>query len=148
MTKKSKLSFEDACFQWASGFYLTDHPHNEFEEIFTQFNIKTYNEFYANNAKEGLVAGTIMSIQEKKSAKGTPYAIVKFSDNVVSSSDIDLQHGGTIFSKNNGYITFAGNSTTVFRNNTADFGAAMLSLFNSSITFNGRSNILFNNNTA
>ena len=30
--------------------------------------------------KEGLVAGTIMSIQEKKSAKGTPYAIVKFSD--------------------------------------------------------------------
>ena len=29
---------------------------------------------------EGLVAGTIMSIQEKKSAKGTPYAIIKFSD--------------------------------------------------------------------
>ena len=29
---------------------------------------------------EGLVAGTIMSIQEKKSIKGTPYAIVKFSD--------------------------------------------------------------------
>ena len=27
-----------------------------------------------------MVAGTIMSIQEKKSAKGTPYAIVKFSD--------------------------------------------------------------------
>jgi DNA polymerase-3 subunit alpha len=26
------------------------------------------------------VAGTIMSIQEKKSAKGTPYGIVKFSD--------------------------------------------------------------------
>ena len=28
---------------------------------------------------EGLIAGTIMSIQEK-SAKGTPYAIVRFSD--------------------------------------------------------------------
>ena len=27
-----------------------------------------------------LVAGTIMSIQEKKSSKGTPFAIVKFSD--------------------------------------------------------------------
>jgi DNA polymerase-3 subunit alpha len=27
-----------------------------------------------------LVAGTIMAIQEKKSAKGTPYGIVKFSD--------------------------------------------------------------------
>ena len=30
--------------------------------------------------QKGLVAGTIMSIQEKKSAKGTPYAIIKFSD--------------------------------------------------------------------
>ena len=29
-TKKSKLSFEDACFQWASGFYLTDHLPNDF----------------------------------------------------------------------------------------------------------------------
>ena len=27
--KKSKLSFEDACFQWASGFYLTEHLPNE-----------------------------------------------------------------------------------------------------------------------
>ena len=27
-----------------------------------------------------MVAGTVMSIQEKKSVKGTPYAIVKFSD--------------------------------------------------------------------
>ena len=29
-TKKSKLSFEDACFQWASGFYLTDHLPDDF----------------------------------------------------------------------------------------------------------------------
>ncbi len=62
------------------GFYLTDHPLNEFDEIFNQLNINTYNQFYNNKEKEGLVAGTIMSIQEKKSAKGTPYAIVKFSD--------------------------------------------------------------------
>ena len=62
------------------GFYLTDHPLNEYDDIFDQLNIKSYNEFFNNNEKEGLVAGTIMSIQEKKSAKGTPYAIVKFSD--------------------------------------------------------------------
>tara|TARA_Y100000816_G_scaffold219829_1_gene164869 strand:- start:9788 stop:13204 length:3417 start_codon:yes stop_codon:yes gene_type:complete len=62
------------------GFYLTDHPLNEFEEVFNQLNIITYKKFYENNSKEGLVAGTIMSIQEKKSAKGTPYAIVKFTD--------------------------------------------------------------------
>ena len=28
-TKKSKLSFEDACFKWASGFYLTEHLPDE-----------------------------------------------------------------------------------------------------------------------
>ena len=62
------------------GFYLTNHPLNEFEEIFNQLNISSYDQFYENEKSEGLVAGTIMSIQEKKSAKGTPYAIVKFSD--------------------------------------------------------------------
>ena len=62
------------------GFYLTNHPLNEFEEIFNQLNIISFNQFYENEIKEGLVAGTLMSIQEKKSAKGTPYAIVKFSD--------------------------------------------------------------------
>ena len=40
--------------------------------------IISYDEFYQNNNSEGLVAGTIMSIQEK-SAKGSPYAIIKFS---------------------------------------------------------------------
>tara|TARA_B100000963_G_scaffold102537_1_gene88747 strand:- start:2140 stop:5556 length:3417 start_codon:yes stop_codon:yes gene_type:complete len=62
------------------GFYLTNHPLNEFEEIFDQLNINSYDQFYNNDLTESLVAGTIMSMQEKKSAKGTPYAIVKFSD--------------------------------------------------------------------
>ena len=62
------------------GFYLTNHPLSEFEDIFVQLNISSYSQFYNNESKEGMVAGTIMSIQEKKSAKGTPYAIVKFSD--------------------------------------------------------------------
>ena len=62
------------------GFYISNHPLNEFEEIFHQLKIISYERFFNNNEKEGLVAGTIMSIQEKKSAKGTPYAIIKFSD--------------------------------------------------------------------
>jgi DNA polymerase III subunit alpha len=64
----------------ALGFYLSDHPLNEYEEVFNQLDILPYNQFYENEKSEGLVAGTIMSIQEKKSAKGTPYGIVKFSD--------------------------------------------------------------------
>ena len=62
------------------GFYISNHPLNEYEETFKQLKIIPYNEFYDNNKNEGLVAGTIMSIQEKKSAKGSPYAIIKFSD--------------------------------------------------------------------
>jgi DNA polymerase III subunit alpha len=62
------------------GFYLSDHPLNEYKEIFSQLKISSYNQFYENNDNDGLVAGTIMSIIEKKSAKGTPYGIVKFSD--------------------------------------------------------------------
>jgi DNA polymerase-3 subunit alpha len=63
------------------GFYISDHPLNEYSEIFEQLKIISYKDFYNNNDSEALVAGTIMSIQEKKSAKGTPFAIVKFSDN-------------------------------------------------------------------
>ena len=62
------------------GFYISDHPLNEYDEIFSQLKIIPYNQFYNNSYSEGMVAGTIMSIQEKKSAKGTPYAIIKFSD--------------------------------------------------------------------
>ena len=62
------------------GFYLSDHPLNEYKEVFNQLKIVSYNKFHDNDENEGVIAGTIMSIQEKKSAKGTPYGIVKFSD--------------------------------------------------------------------
>ena len=32
------------------------------------------------NKKHGMIAGTLISIQEKKTAKGNPYAIIKFVD--------------------------------------------------------------------
>jgi DNA polymerase III subunit alpha len=62
------------------GFYLSDHPLSGYSSLFNQLKILSYNQFYNNDDNEGLVAGTIMSIVEKKSAKGTPYGIVKFSD--------------------------------------------------------------------
>ena len=63
------------------GFYISDHPLNEYKEFFTQLKIVSYKDFVNNDKSEALVAGTIMSIQEKKSAKGTSFAIIKFSDN-------------------------------------------------------------------
>ena len=64
------------------GFYISNHPLSEFEEIFNQLDIISFDQFLNKEKNEGLVAGTIMSIQEKKSAKGTPYAIIKFSDKI------------------------------------------------------------------
>ena len=43
--------------------------------------ITSYQDFLNNNENEAQVGGTIMSLQEKKSAKGMPFAIIKFSDN-------------------------------------------------------------------
>ena len=62
------------------GFYISDHPLNEYKNIFSQLKILTYKEFINDNNTEGVIAATIMSIQEKKSAKGTPFAVVKLSD--------------------------------------------------------------------
>ncbi len=63
------------------GFYISDHPLSDYKEIFSQLKITSYDEFLKNSDAEALVAGTIMSIQEKKSVKGNPFAIIKFSDN-------------------------------------------------------------------
>ncbi len=63
------------------GFYISDHPLNNYKNIFSQLNIKSYKDFSIDKKKEGLIAGTLMTIQEKKSSKGIPFAIAKFSDN-------------------------------------------------------------------
>ena len=63
------------------GFYISDHPLNEYKDVFDQLKIISFKNFISESGNEALVAGTIMSFQEKKSAKGTPFAIVKFSDN-------------------------------------------------------------------
>ena len=76
-TKKELLSEEFNSL----GFYISDHPLNEYKEFFNHLEIESYKNFINNNKSETLVAGTIMSIQEKKSAKGTSFAIIKFSDN-------------------------------------------------------------------
>ena len=81
---KKEILFEEFS---SLGFYMSDHPLNEYKQLFSQLNIKSYKKFINDNNDEALVAGTIMSIQEKKSSKGTPFAIIKFSDN---SSEFEL----------------------------------------------------------
>ena len=62
------------------GFYMSDHPLNIYKDYFETLKIKSYSSFIDDNESNAYVAGTIMAIQEKKSAKGTPFAIIKFTD--------------------------------------------------------------------
>jgi len=62
------------------GFYLSSHPLTDFESIIKQYQVKTYKEFESGNENQCFLSGTIMSIKEKKTAKGTSFAIIKFSD--------------------------------------------------------------------
>ena len=62
------------------GFYMSDHPLNEYKDYFDEAKITSFVDFINNTDSNGIVAGTIMSIQEKKSAKGNPFAIIKFTD--------------------------------------------------------------------
>ena len=62
------------------GFYISDHPLNEYNQIISKLQITSYESFIKDDQKrEGVVAGTIMSIQEKK-VQRYPFRNVKFSD--------------------------------------------------------------------
>ena len=60
---------------------MSDHPLNAFSEIFDQFKIESYDDILKNeNTKKNNLAATILKIQERKTNKGMPYAVIKFSD--------------------------------------------------------------------
>ena len=63
------------------GFYISDHPLNQYKSAFNQYKIINYDEFENNtDILSSNIACTVLKIQEKKTQKGNSYAIVKFSD--------------------------------------------------------------------
>ena len=62
------------------GFYISSHPLNSYKNLLQQYNVKLFKDFEEGSANESSVVGTIMSVKEKKTSKGTPFAIIKFSD--------------------------------------------------------------------
>jgi len=65
----------------AVGFFISDHPLNQFKEIFDDYKIFDYTKFNSDsNIKEANIAATLLKIQERKTAKGNSYAIIKFTD--------------------------------------------------------------------
>jgi len=62
------------------GFYLSNHPLEDFKDSLIQYKVISFKDFEEGDNNEAFVAGTVMSIKERKSAKGNPFAIIKFSD--------------------------------------------------------------------
>ena len=86
---------------------MSDHPLNQFKNLYDEFKIKNYSEFnHINEAIEVNIASTVLKIQEKKTQKGNSYAIVKFSD---LSSVFELFIFSDIFEMNRN-ILVEGNS--------------------------------------
>ena len=59
------------------GFYISDHPLSDYKDVFNQLNISSHKDFFSNDESEALVAGTIMSIQEKKKCKRNTFCYCK-----------------------------------------------------------------------
>jgi DNA polymerase-3 subunit alpha len=65
----------------ALGFFISDHPLNQFKEIFDDYKIVDYIKFNSdNNIKDANIAATLLKIQERKTAKGNSYGVIKFTD--------------------------------------------------------------------
>ncbi len=66
------------------GFYLSGHPLNQFLNKVSKLDIKNFETIKSNknfhNEKNVLLAGTLLSKKEKRSARGNAYAFLNFSD--------------------------------------------------------------------
>ncbi len=65
----------------AVGFFISDHPLNQFTEIFDDYKIIEYSNFNSNDdIREANIAATLLKVQERKTAKGNSYAVLKLTD--------------------------------------------------------------------
>tara|TARA_Y100000591_G_scaffold326856_1_gene350283 strand:- start:90 stop:1637 length:1548 start_codon:yes stop_codon:yes gene_type:complete len=65
----------------AVGFFISDHPLNQFKEIYNDYKINDFQNFSNNDEfKDSNIAATLLKIQERKTAKGNAYAVLKLTD--------------------------------------------------------------------
>jgi len=65
----------------AVGFFISDHPLNQFKDIFKDYEINDYQKFMSNDDITNTnIAVTLLKIQERKTSKGNSYAVLKLSD--------------------------------------------------------------------
>ena len=83
ITKTDDWKFEERLSKEfeSVGFFISDHPLNQYKELFDDYNIIDYQNFSSNDdLKEGNIAATLLKIQERKTAKGNAYAVLKLTD--------------------------------------------------------------------
>ena len=83
LNEEKEWEFEDKLSKEfeAIGFYISNHPLNKFKDVFNEYNILSYKEFYDDEKiLNANIAATILKIQERKTNKGKPYDVIKFSD--------------------------------------------------------------------
>ena len=65
----------------AIGFFISDHPLNQFKEIFDDYKIVDFAKFNLDDTiKDANIAATLLKITERKTAKGNSYGVIKFTD--------------------------------------------------------------------
>ncbi|MDC3119956.1 DNA polymerase III subunit alpha [Candidatus Pelagibacter sp.] len=65
----------------AVGFFISDHPLNQFTEIYNDYKIREYTKFISDDEiKNSNIAATLLKLQERKTAKGNSYAVLKLTD--------------------------------------------------------------------
>ena len=65
----------------AVGFYISDHPLDQFKDIYSDYKIIDFDKFKSDGEiKESSVAATLLKIQERKTSKGNTYAVIKLTD--------------------------------------------------------------------
>ena len=63
------------------GFFVSEHPLKNHSALLDDLKVITYKNFKLNSKlKTCVLSGTLMKLQEKKTARGSPYAIAKFTD--------------------------------------------------------------------
>ena len=72
LTKTSDFLFEERLAKEFEtlGFFISDHPLNQFKVFFPQYNIIDFDKYTRDEIlKEGVIAATILKIQEKKTKR-------------------------------------------------------------------------------
>ena len=83
MLNQEDWNFEDKLSKEfeAVGFFISDHPLNQYKEFFDDYKILDYHNFNNNfEIKETNIAATLLKVQERKTAKGNSYAVLKLTD--------------------------------------------------------------------